>query len=91
MCEEGNIRLVVGDYAEDYYMGEYEYDDAYYDKDGLTRGRVELCIGGRYVTVCYDHWEYQDASVACQQLGFSPYGNHIPAHMHTQQYAKLPT
>ena len=44
-------------------------------RDELARGRVEVCIGGRYGTVCDDLVEYQEASTMCRQLGFSPIGN----------------
>ena len=75
-CEEGDVRLVVGDHAVQQYLGAYSenYDDTYYEKDGLLRGRVEVCERGQYSPVCMDSWDYVDASVICRQLGFSFYG-----------------
>ena len=75
-CEDGSVRLIIGDDAEFYYQGYYsdDYDGTYYEKGRLTRGRVEVCIGGRYGTICYEEWDYEDASVICSQLGFLPHG-----------------
>ena len=73
-CTDGAVRLIVSDSADYFYMGLADYDSSYYDKDGLRVGRVEVCVDGRYGSICYDSWDNRDASVVCRQLGFSPYG-----------------
>ncbi len=74
MCSYGEVRLVVGENVDSFYEGLTDYNDAYYDKDGLTSGRVEVCVSGRYGSVCHNPWTEMDASVVCKQLGFSEYG-----------------
>ena len=41
---------------------------------GTLYGRVEVCVNEVWGTICGDFWDDEDASVACNQLGYSPYG-----------------
>ena len=42
-------------------------------KDGLNayQGRVEVCIGNTFTTVCDNEWDFNEASVVCRQLNFA--------------------
>ena len=40
----------------------------------MGEGRLEVCIGRTWGTVCNEGWSNVEASVACRELGYSPTG-----------------
>ena len=47
------------------------------DGSSPREGRVEICSGGEWGTICdryYNYWGYEDARVVCRQLGFAAAG-----------------
>lgn len=70
-CSEGDVRICLGEDRNCVITA----SEPYLIDDMLSVGRVEVCFGGRYGTICDDVWTKEAASVACGQLGFSRYGS----------------
>ena len=64
-CDDGAIRLSIDDRIPQSY-------ELIYDEPAI--GRVEVCDGTSYGTLCSDSWDNEAASVVCSEFGFSVFG-----------------
>ena len=44
------------------------------DGEKETEGRVEICLGEVWGTICNDHWSKEDTEVLCRKLGLKSSG-----------------
>ena len=47
------------------------------DGEVVTEGRVEVCQGGQWGTICSDLWTAEDTEVVCGQLGLLSSGMNV--------------
>ena len=59
LCVDGEVQLILIE------LGNLQSE---------TNARVELCVGGIWGTISGEQWTATDASVVCEELGFSFYG-----------------
>ena len=49
--------------------------------DNLREGRIEVCFGEAWTTICDTMWSTADANVVCQQLGYSSNGRNVTTYV----------
>ena len=55
------------------------------DGNGPHEGRVELCSGAKWTTVCHHGWGGNEAAVVCHQLGFPSQSMYVTVTVHVYQ------
>ena len=43
-------------------------------------GAVEVCVNGKWSSVCQSYWDYKDAFVVCRQLRYPATGENDGVH-----------
>ena len=70
------MRLTITDDGR--YQTDNELDAFNFIDDEIHRGMVQVCSGGQWESVCYSElWGSEDATAACRQLEFSPFGERV--------------
>ena len=73
LCEDFGVRIIVEDEVT-FYSGHELKPSTYYIDNELAIGRIEICLREKWKPICEDFFTQADASVVCQQLGFSRAG-----------------
>ena len=54
--------------------------------NNTREGRVEVCFGETWATICDAFWSTADANVVCQQLGYSSNGTNVTVFMYEYKF-----
>ena len=54
--------------------------------NNTREGRVEVCFGETWATICDAFWSTADANVVCQQLGYSSNGRNVTVFMYEYKF-----